>query len=105
MFAHARDLSLAAVVTAVSLCLTSGGAAAQAVPCGKHDQLTKTLATKYNETRRAMGVVGTSAVMEIFMSAQGSWTMLVTTTNGIACVAAAGENWQDIPRETAGLDS
>ena len=103
MFAHARSLSLAVVFTAASLFgLTVEAAAMQ---CANHDNMAKTLTGKFKEIRRAMGVVNSTAVMEVFMSPQGTWTVVVTDTRGIACIAASGDGWQDVPVAVAGLDS
>jgi hypothetical protein len=52
-----------------------------------------------------MGVVNSKAVMEIFMSPQGTWTMVITDTSGKSCITAFGEEWQDVPVAVAGLDS
>jgi len=104
MFAQTRPLILAAALAAASLSTTAGEAAA-AMQCGKHDDVAKALNAKFKETRRIMGVINARAVMEIFMSQQGTWTMLVTDTNGIACITASGEEWQEVPVTLAGLDS
>ncbi len=103
MFAHARSLSFAAVLTAASLFGLAGEAAA--MQCANHDNMAKALTGKFKETQRAMGLVNTSAVMEVYMSPQGTWTVLVTDTKGIACIAASGEEWQDVPVAVVGLDS
>jgi hypothetical protein len=52
-----------------------------------------------------LGVVNFKAVMEILMSPQGTWTMVITDTSGISCITASGEEWQDVPIAVAGLDS
>ena len=52
-----------------------------------------------------MGVVNAKAVMEIFMSPQGTWTVVVTDTKGLACIIATGQDWQEVPIEMAGLES
>jgi D-aminopeptidase len=65
----------------------------------------KALTTKYKEARRIMGVVNAKAVMEIFMSPQGTWTVVVTDTNGVACIIAIGQDWQEVPIEMAELES
>jgi hypothetical protein len=31
--------------------------------------------------------------------------VVVTNTSGMACIAASGEDWQDVPVAVAGLDS
>ena len=104
MFAHIRPLKFAAVLAAVSL-FSSVGVASAAAPCGSHDALAKSLNTKFKEARRVMGVVNAKAVMEIFMSPQGTWSVLVTDTTGTACVIATGQDWQEVPIEMTGLDS
>ena len=104
MSVHIHSFKLAAAVAAVSLFIIAGGANA-AAPCGSHDAITKSLTTKYKEARRVMGVVNAKAVMEIFMSPQGTWTVLVTDTTGASCIIATGQDWQEVPIELAGLDS
>jgi hypothetical protein len=104
MFAHIRSFKFAAVLAAVSL-FGIGGVASAAMPCGSHDAVAKSLTTKFQEARRIMGVVNAKAVMEIFMSPQGTWTVLVTDTTGTACIIATGQDWQEVPIALAGLDS
>ena len=104
MVAHIRSFKLAAVLAAVTL-FSSAGVASAAAPCGSHAAVAKSLTTKFKEARRIMGVVNARAVMEIFMSPQGTWTMVITDTRGISCITASGEEWQDVPIAVAGLDS
>ena len=104
MVAHIRSFKLAAVLAAVTL-FSSVGVASAAAPCGSHDAVAKSLTTKFKEARRIMGVVNAKAVMEIFMSPQGTWTVLVTDTTDTACVIATGQDWQEVPIEVTGLDS
>ena len=104
MVAHIRSFKLAAVLAAVTL-FSSVGVASAAAPCSSHDAVAKSLTTKFKEARRIMGVVNAKAVMEIFMSPQGTWTVVVTDANGTACIIAAGQDWQEVPIEMAGLDS
>ena len=104
MFAHIRSFKLAAVLAAVTL-FGSAGVASAAAPCGAHDAIANSLTNKYKEARRIMGVVNAKAVMEIFMSPQGTWTVLVTDTTGTSCIIATGQDWQEVPIEMAGLDS
>jgi hypothetical protein len=104
MFAHIRPFKFAAVLAVVSL-FSSEGVASIATPCGSHDALIKSLSVRFKEARRIMGVVNAKSVMEIFMSPQGTWTVLVTDTAGTACVIATGDAWQEVPIEMTGLDS
>ena len=104
MFAQTRSLSLVAALAAISLAGIAGFAEA-APQCSSHDKIADALGNKFKETRRVMGVVNSTAVMEIFMSPQGTWTMVITDTSGISCITASGEEWQDVPIAVAGLDS
>ena len=37
-----------------------------------------------------------AVVVELYVSGQGScWTILITLTSGMSCIAAAGKNWMD----------
>ncbi len=104
MLRSIRPVKAAAVLAAlVPFISASAGAASPA--CGNHDAMTTALATKFKEARRIMGVVNARAVMEIFMSAEGTWTVLVTDTAGTTCVIAAGQDWQEVPIELAGVAS
>ena len=104
MFAQTCSLSLVAAFAAISFVCIADRAEA-ALPCGNHDKIVNVLVDKYKEARRVMGVVNSTAVMEIFMSPQGTWTILITDTSGQTCITASGEEWQDVPVAVAGLDS
>ncbi len=78
--------------------------------CGDRNQITDRLATGYSESRVGSGLDSNGLVVELFVSRQGSWTLLVTfpdgrtwtlmltLPNGLSCLIAAGEYWQNIPR-------
>jgi len=104
MFAHIRSLKLMAALAAISL-VGAAGKTEAAPQCSSHAEIVDALKDTFKETRRAMGVVNTKVVMEMFMSPQGTWTMVFTDTKGISCITAAGENWQDVSADIAGLDS
>jgi hypothetical protein len=59
------------------------------------------LSKKYSEAPVAMGTVSEDRFMQVFVSAQGSWTILVTKTDGEACIVAAGNNWEKLPGAVA----
>ena len=104
MFTHTRSLSFVATFAAISLVSIAGKAEA-APPCASHDKVVDFLGNKFKESRRVMGVVNSTAAMEIFMSQQGTWTIVITNTSGTSCITAAGEEWQDVPVAVAGLNS
>jgi hypothetical protein len=77
---------------------------AGAVECGRHENVIKLLADRYSERRTAMGIMSNKGIMELWVSeGSGTWTMLLTLPNGVSCILAAGEAFEDLP-STASLD-
>lgn len=86
----ALSLGFAAVILATQ--------AAQSAPqCGARDTIVATLAERYGETRRSMGVAANNAVMEVFASTDsGTWTITVTMPDGTMCLIASGEGFESM---------
>ncbi|URK87023.1 hypothetical protein LP421_24420 [Rhizobium sp. RCAM05350] len=83
---------------AITLAATAHPAAAQPVfNCAEHSQVVESLGSHYSETLKAIGLINQAAILEVYVSESGSWTMLVTNVNGHSCVVFAGENWETIP--------
>lgn len=87
-----RWIRMAALGAAMVLSLLP--AQAQFV-CGAHNELVMRLAQAFQEKRIGYGVSGRDAVIEVFVSASGTWTMLVTDVKGQSCIVAAGEGWEN----------
>jgi hypothetical protein len=87
---------LAAALAALA-CASASNAFAVGVQCAKHNTLIGMLTKKYSENPIAMGTVNEDRFMQLFVSPQGSWTILITKTNGEACIVAAGQNWEKLP--------
>ena len=94
----ARRLVLAGI--AGILTMTAGPALAN---CGPHKEIVKALAKKYREAPKAIGTVNQTKVVEVYVSAAGSWTILLTGANGSTCIIAAGQNWEDMPADLTSL--
>ena len=72
-------------------------APAEAAPiCGDRDEILKRLAEKHEETPRAVGLSADGGVVEVLVSPEGGWTMLVTYPKKPTCVIAVGEAWQTL---------
>jgi hypothetical protein len=70
-------------------------ASASGPQCAKRDQVMDLLATKYGETRQGMGVADNSSVMEVFASDDtGTWTITVSSPDGIMCLVASGQGYE-----------
>lgn len=69
---------------------------AVAMQCGKRDTVTITLAERYGESRRAIGLAQNGVMMELYAAPSGSWTITITRPDGITCLVAAGDNFQSL---------
>ena len=65
--------------------------------CAPRDQVVDRLATKYGESRQSMGLGSNNAVMEVFANVEGgSWTITVTMVNGMTCLVASGQAFEEL---------
>ena len=62
--------------------------------CAERTEMVKSLAEQFEENPAAVGVINPSAVIEVFVSQDGSWTILATGTDGKSCVLSAGVGWE-----------
>ncbi len=96
-------------MTTASLILASSFAAAAVLgPLGAHAQTQSQtqlcdqrasvigrLAEKYREIPVAAGVTNTGRLVEILTTGDGAtWTIIISSPDGQACVVAAGESWR-----------
>lgn len=88
----------------------AGLAAASAAPasteaqtvCGRREAVVKMLADKFSEQRHGGGTSGQSALIEVYISPSGTWTILASGASGISCIVAAGDAWNDFARKIEG---
>ncbi len=65
--------------------------------CAPREMVLERLADKYGETRQSIGLGADNAVVEVFASSDtGSWTITVTTANGLTCLVASGQSFEMI---------
>ena len=65
--------------------------------CGPRAQVIERLTRNYGESRRAIGLAGSSAVMEVYASTDtGTWTVTVTLPDGRMCLMAAGQGYEQV---------
>src|SRR4051794_6656210 len=71
-----------------------GFAQAQDMQCGPHDAILKVLADQFKESIVSQATAGHGAIMvELTVSAAGSWTLIGTDPSGLSCIRAAGDDW------------
>lgn len=73
--------------------------------CTSRQAMVKALKGKYHEKRRGMGVVSNVGVMEIYVSATGTWTVVMNMTNGMSCIVAAGRDWEEMAIKPVGTST
>ena len=79
-----------ATSTMLSLSLIGTASAAEQI-CKRGDIIVASLTEKYGEAAQSMGLDKSGNLLEIFASAEGSWTALLTSPRGQACAVGAGE--------------
>jgi hypothetical protein len=86
----ALSLGLAAMLAATQI-------AHSAPQCDTREAVMTLLADRYNETRRAIGIAGEAAVMELFAAdATGTWSITMTLPDGRMCLMASGSNYEAV---------
>lgn len=104
----ARTLIAQIPGTAVATALLLGAIASPAVAdqtqsaCGPHSDVVKALGSKFHETQSATALTSAGTLLEVLTANDGAtWTIIVSRPDGISCVVAAGENWQDKVNQAA----
>ena len=62
--------------------------------CGDRDQILEQLALLHKEKPSALGLSADGGVLEVLVSPEGGWTILVTYPKRPTCVIAAGQAWE-----------
>ena len=62
--------------------------------------IVKALKNKYGEVQRFVGMTLDGSVFEAFVAPGGSWTVTLTTPQGMMCLLSAGEAGEFIDGET-----
>ena len=88
-----KDLMKSSAALAILLMVP---VAAQSAPsCAPRELVVDRLADKFGETRQSIGLGANNAVVEVFASeTSGSWTITVTSANGLTCLVASGQAYE-----------
>ena len=91
----------AAIVTLAALSAAAGPAVAQSSGnCAMRSHVIERLAAAYGETRQSIGLGANNQVVEVFASREtGTWTITVTNPNGLTCLVASGQAYEDVVEE------
>lgn len=73
--------------------------------CAPREVVVERLASGYGETRQSMGLGSNNAMVEVFASEEsGTWTITVTTPQGITCMIASGQAFETLRESLPGDD-
>ncbi len=81
------------IILTASLMSLSASLAAQTPNCAPREAVTQKL-TGVGEAQAGIGLAKQGTLIEIWTSdATGTWTVVMTFTNGMSCIMSFGENW------------
>jgi hypothetical protein len=104
MTMHQKIFALIAFLAAISLvvivALLPRPAQAQTstrsavLPCGDTKELHKVLSEKYGEAPIGIGINTQGEMTTLFVSKKGTYTFVISSTNGQSCVLSGGTDWE-----------
>ena len=97
-----------ALVAAATVSITTPALAQQQQNCGARKAVVDRLIEKYGESRQSIGMAPKGRVVEVFASPEtGTWTITVTSPNGMMCLVASGQSYENLhePVKPAGIRS
>ena len=90
-----------AILAGLSFLCLSGVALAQS-NCGPRADVLGQLGQRYKEYPHANGIINERALIEVYVSHKGTWTIVTTNDRGISCIMAAGQDWIIMPEPPKG---
>ncbi len=91
-----RPIWLAVPVVAIVVVFLHPRPVAALGPCEARDTLVAALAERYRELPVALGVTNAGSLVEVLQNAAGeTWTIIVTSPQGISCLVFSGDGWRD----------
>ena len=84
--------------SAAALVLATGFTTqAASANCAPRNVVIERLADRYGESRQSVGLGSNNAVVEVFASEEtGTWTITVTSVNGLTCMVASGQSYETL---------
>lgn len=61
--------------------------------CAPRERIVDHLATKYDEAQVGVGLDAAGNLIEVWAAASGSFTILVSSPNGLSCIATSGAGY------------
>jgi hypothetical protein len=85
----------------IALALLIGTAEAQTTACNLRSVILNMLDQKYKEIPVGMGN-GSGYLLEVFVSDNGTFTVISSYPNGMSCLLASGNDWKEVEKPKPG---
>lgn len=77
-------------------------ASAQVLNCSGWSEMQWFLSGRFGETPVAAAQIGPTLIMQVLVSASGTFTIVHIDPRGVACIIAAGTDWELLPQPPIG---
>ena len=64
--------------------------------CAPHAEIEARLTRGHNASLAALGLRGPDAVLQVWQTGTGDWTLVQAYANGQSCILAMGSDWADL---------
>ena len=94
------------IIMATALALFAGSATAQVgnSDCSPRESVIEKLAENYGESRQSIGLAANNSLVEVYASEiTGTWTIAITTADGVMCFIATGKEFENLS-EPSGVE-
>lgn len=94
---------MGAVLTLASLTFPAGAQSNGQLICGQRDAIIGALSSRYGETARSIGMGPGNRMVEVYASDEtGTWTITVTSADGMTCLMASGASYETLVQPAPG---
>lgn len=78
----------------------------QPLLCHDHVELREALLDRYHEVPVSIGLQTDGQLVQVFASAEtGTWTILMTRPDGVACILSAGKHYEQRALQAPGAEA
>lgn len=88
-------MTMPKLTLAAAIAMTLAAPAAEArFSCAPRDVVLQRLEQDFRERPVGAGLVAGGQMVELLISRDGTWTLVVTGPNGVSCMVAVGDSWE-----------
>lgn len=84
---------LSSGIVGVFFCAAAASANTQ-VPCAERSEVADKLHEQFGEEVRAVGMNEAGGVVEVYVSPDRTWTMVLSLPSGLTCFVQSGDAWE-----------